>query len=119
LLLNALDAMPEGGTLTIRVEHRMRKIVVTIEDTGRGIEPQIGRRVFEPFFTTKEPGQGAGLGLAVGYNVIEKHGGHIGFDSVPGGGTTFTVELPILKRAPTEPLPALCSTQEADKPELR
>ncbi len=115
LLLNALDAMPDGGRLTVRAQQKMRKIVVSIEDTGRGIAPQIGRRVFEPFFTTKEPGQGAGLGLAVSYNVIEKHGGQIGFDSVPGGGTTFTVELPILNRAPTEPLPVVCRSQEVDE----
>jgi signal transduction histidine kinase len=103
LLLNAFDAMPDGGTLGIRAQRRVRKIVVSIEDTGGGIAPEVGRRVFEPFFTTKEPGQGAGLGLAVCYNVVEKHGGRIEFDSRPGGGTIFTVEFPILAEAPAAP----------------
>jgi signal transduction histidine kinase len=64
LALNALDAMPNGGKLTIRAVKRRRDIVVSVEDTGGGIAPQMGRRVFEPFVSTKEPGQGTGLGLA-------------------------------------------------------
>jgi len=107
LLLNAYDAMPDGGELTIRVQRRVRKIVASVEDTGCGIAAEVGRRVFEPFFTTKEPGQGAGLGLAVCYNVVEKHGGRIDFDSTPAIGTTFTVEIPILTEPPTEDAPAI------------
>jgi signal transduction histidine kinase len=95
LALNALDAMPQGGKLTIETKEDPRHIVVTVADTGCGIQPEIGRRIFEPFYTTKEPGQGTGLGLSVSYTIIEAHGGTIDFDSVVGQGTEFTVKLPI------------------------
>ncbi len=100
LALNALDAMPEGGKLKLRAVNRGRQLVLHVEDTGSGILPEVGRRVFEPFFTTKEPGAGTGLGLAVSYGIVQKHGGTIGFESVPGDGTTFTVQLPILDGPP-------------------
>jgi signal transduction histidine kinase len=96
LALNALDAMPEGGKLTFATGRQDGKIVVRIEDTGCGIPDDVGRRVFEPFFTTKPEGRGTGLGLAVSYGIVQKHGGAIDFNSVPGTGTAFTVELPIL-----------------------
>ena len=102
LLLNALDAMPEGGKLSVRAEHRSRRIIAEVEDTGCGIAPETGRRVFEPFFTTKEPGQGTGLGLAVSYGIVQKHGGSIDFHSIVGEGTVFTVQLPVLDQAPPE-----------------
>ena len=100
LSLNALDAMPDGGKLTISAQKRPGTIVILVSDTGSGIDPSIGRRVFEPFFTTKEPGQGTGLGLAVSYSIIQKHGGSLDFTSTPGQGTTFRVELPILRAVP-------------------
>lgn len=100
LSINALDAMPMGGKLTIHAEMMRGKIVVSFADTGCGIAPEIGRRVFEPFFSTKEPGQGTGLGLAVSYSIIRKHGGTMDFRSVVGSGTVFTVELPVLRKAP-------------------
>ncbi|MCK4658261.1 MAG: hypothetical protein KAV82_01960 [Phycisphaerae bacterium] len=82
LFLNALDAMPDGGKLSIRAQKRLRKVVVCVEDTGCGIAPEIDRRVFEPFFTNKEPGRGVGLGLAVSYNIIQKHGGQVAGDDL-------------------------------------
>lgn len=102
LLLNALDAMPDGGTLNISVapQKKKRYIDVRIQDTGHGISNEAGRRIFEPFFTTKQPGQGTGLGLSVSYGIVQKHGGSIDFESSPGEGTTFTVQLPILHTAP-------------------
>jgi signal transduction histidine kinase len=100
LSLNALDAMPDGGTLTIRADRKRKAILVSVRDTGEGIPPAVGRRIFEPFFTTKQPGQGTGLGLAVSYGVVQKHGGAIDFQSSVGGGTLFTVELPVLDRTP-------------------
>ncbi|MCO6439214.1 MAG: hypothetical protein J5J06_19150 [Phycisphaerae bacterium] len=100
LALNALDAMSEGGTLTIRASRRRGDIAVEVCDTGCGIAPDVGRRVFEPFFTTKEPGQGTGLGLSVSYGIVQKHGGTIEFDSIVGEGTRFTVLLPILRKPP-------------------
>ncbi len=100
LTLNALDAMPQGGKLTIEAKENHRHIVVTVADTGCGIRPEVGRRVFEPFYTTKEPGQGTGLGLSVSYGIIETHGGTIDFDSVVGQGTEFAVKLPIRNKPP-------------------
>ena len=100
LSLNALDAMQDGGKLTIRAGSSNDHIEVKISDTGDGIDPDIGRRVFEPFFTTKEPGRGTGLGLAVSYSLVRKHGGHIEFQDNPDGGTVFTVTLPILRQQP-------------------
>ena len=100
LSLNALDAMPTGGRLMIRSEAKRGNISVQVRDTGGGITPETGRKVFEPFFTTKEPGHGTGLGLAVSYGIIQKHGGTIDFSSTPGEGTVFTVQIPILVNAP-------------------
>jgi signal transduction histidine kinase len=68
---------------------------LTFSDTGKGIEPENLKRIFEPFFTTKPVGVGTGLGLAVSYNIIHKHGGSIVATSVVGAGTTFTIRLPI------------------------
>lgn len=102
LSLNALDAMDKGGKLTIYAQRKLGKIMVHIEDTGCGIEPEAGRRIFEPFFTTKQPGQGTGLGLAVSYSIIQKHGGTIDFHSTIGNGTTFIVEIPVLDNPPEE-----------------
>ncbi len=103
LCLNAFDAMPDGGRLNARIEGTRPSIIIRLEDTGCGVPPEIGRRIFEPFFTTKEPGQGTGLGLAVSYSIIHKHGGTIDFESTVGKGTVFTIELPVLDEAPNEP----------------
>lgn len=101
LSLNALDAMPDGGRLRISAREEHGSIVVRVEDSGCGIAPETAPRVFEPFFTTKEPGRGTGLGLAVSYNIVEKHGGSLDFTSTPGEGTAFRVEIPILSKAPS------------------
>ena len=102
ILLNALDAMPDGGTLTVRAEHHPWAIRFRFEDTGCGIPAEIGRRVFEPFYTTKEPGRGTGLGLAVSYGIVQKHGGRIDFAARNGCGTVFTVEIPVLTELPDQ-----------------
>jgi signal transduction histidine kinase len=94
LALNALDAMPSGGTLSLRVEEQDGNVVVSVADTGAGIAADVGRRVFEPFYTTKEPGRGTGLGLTVTYGIVQEHGGSIDYVSRPGVGTTFTVTIP-------------------------
>ncbi len=101
LALNALDAMPKGGKLTFAAGRQDGKILVRIEDTGCGIPEDVGRRVFEPFFTTKPEGRGTGLGLSVSYGIVQKHGGTIDFSTVPGAGTAFSVELPVMS-APRE-----------------
>ncbi|OAI48600.1 hypothetical protein AYO43_03535 [Nitrospira sp. SCGC AG-212-E16] len=95
LVLNAVQAMPESGTLRVATaregEHHIRLIVA---DTGHGIPPDVLPKIFEPFVTTKARGQGTGLGLTVVLRIIQEHGGSITVDSTPGQGTTFTLLLP-------------------------
>ena len=98
LLLNALDAMPEGGDLRVTMRRQGAEVVVQVEDTGRGIDPEALDRVFDPFFTTKPIGKGTGLGLSICYGTVRDHGGTITIKSTKGSGTTFSVRLPI---APT------------------
>ncbi|WP_342359524.1 sensor histidine kinase [Terrarubrum flagellatum] len=94
LILNALDAMPEKGRLTIRAERAGDVINLIVSDTGAGIEPQVLDRIFDPFFSTKA--KGAGLGLARSRGIIEEHGGTISCRSEPGHGAEFTIRLPAL-----------------------
>ena len=96
LIFNAIDAMPNGGRLEIiaRGDHRRATLEIAVSDTGCGIAPEDAPHVFEPFFTTKQDGGGTGLGLATTYGIIERHGGTIDFESLPGQGTTFTIRLP-------------------------
>jgi two-component system NtrC family sensor kinase len=97
LFINAIQAMPKGGTLGIRayVPDGQPWVKVDVVDTGVGIPPENLPRLFEPFFTTKEVGRGTGLGLAVSYSILKKHGGRIEVHSAPGRGSTFTVSLPV------------------------
>ena len=95
LATNAIDAMPDGGTLTFRVANRGNRVLIEVEDTGHGISQENVSKVFEPFFTTKEVGKGTGLGLAVCYGIISEHGGRIGVRSNVGKGTTFSIFLPV------------------------
>jgi two-component system NtrC family sensor kinase len=94
LATNAIDAMPEGGTLIFRGTSRANSVVIEIEDTGIGIEPDHLPKIFEPFFTTKEVGRGTGLGLAVCYGIITDHGGRLSVRSNPGKGSVFSLLLP-------------------------
>lgn len=118
LVLNAWDAMPGGGTITIKTENvqieepcspeenapREREFVcLTVSDTGTGMDGEVMSRIFEPFFTTKEPGKGTGLGLSVAYGIVKAHDGWINVKSKVGSGTTFEVLLPALDpEAPAE-----------------
>lgn len=95
LATNAIDAMPDGGTLTFRAYGQAKSVAIEIEDTGVGIPPDDMSKIFEPFFTTKEVGKGTGLGLAVCYGIITDHSGRLGVRSTVGKGTTFTILLPI------------------------
>jgi len=95
LLLNALDAMPEGGDLRVTMRRIGAEVVVQVEDTGRGIAPEVLDRVFDPFFTTKPLGKGTGLGLSICYGTVRDHGGTITIKSSKGSGTVFTVRLPV------------------------
>ena len=95
LLVNAAHAIERRGTITIRTGCDGQDIWLQFSDTGKGIEPENLKRIFEPFFTTKPVGVGTGLGLAVSYTIIKKHGGSIVAESVVDQGTTFTIRLPI------------------------
>lgn len=94
MLLNAMQAMPNGGHLGIKTRASGDIVEIIISDTGIGIAPENLPKIFDPFFTTKEVGKGTGLGLSISYNIIERHGGTIKVESQLGEGTTFTIVLP-------------------------
>jgi two-component system NtrC family sensor kinase len=102
LFINAIDAMPSGGVLTVEAEEEKKIgfMAIKVIDTGCGIPGHILNSIFNPFFTTKSTGQGTGLGLAVSRSIIEQHGGDIEVESKPNEGARFTVHLPIV------PIPA-------------
>jgi CheY-like chemotaxis protein len=110
LVVNAQDAMPGGGRLTIGTDHRRLSepmsiahyrvepgdyTVITVTDSGTGIDEEVLPFIFEPFFTTKDRGQGTGMGLATCYGIVKQHGGYIWAQSEPGQGTTFTILFPV------------------------
>lgn len=95
LATNAIDAMPNGGTLTLRARCSGPRLLVQVIDTGIGIPPENMTKIFDPFFTTKDVGRGTGLGLAVCYGILSDHGGRLDVRSSVGAGTTFTITLPV------------------------
>jgi signal transduction histidine kinase len=94
LLLNARDALPAGGRISLRTASDGDHITVHVADTGIGIAPENVARIYDPFFTTKGVGRGTGLGLAVSYGIVQEHSGHISVESAPARGTTFRITLP-------------------------
>jgi nitrogen fixation/metabolism regulation signal transduction histidine kinase len=92
LVLNAMDAMPEGGRLTLSAKTREDKVEIRVADTGQGMTPEECERLFTPYYTTKE--HGTGLGLAIVQSVIADHAGTIAVESQAGGGATFVITLP-------------------------
>jgi PAS domain S-box-containing protein len=95
LILNARDAIPEGGRITLFTASTDEEtIVIEIADTGMGIAPENVAKIYDPFYTTKGVGRGTGLGLAVSYGIVQEHSGHIAVESMPGKGTTFRITLP-------------------------
>ena len=94
LIENALDAMPDGGTLRLKTKYQGQMAVVELWNTGPGIPPELQSRIFEPFFTTKAPGHGLGLGLDTAQRIVSKHSGFLSVESNPQE-TCFQVRLPI------------------------
>ena len=141
LIVNARDAMPQGGRLLLRTRSAKAAeiqaavevkpgwyVALEVEDTGCGMNPEVLEHIFEPFFTTKEPGKGTGLGLATVFGIVKQSGGYLGVTSEPGVGTRFTIYLPQIEAAPVAPdelaLPALPSGSETillveDEPMVR
>jgi signal transduction histidine kinase len=107
LVVNARDAMPGGGTVTIAACNvpETNEVLLTVTDTGTGMDAATRRRIFEPFFTTKAPGAGTGLGLATVYAVVTRSRGRIDVTSELGAGTTFSIWLPATRTVPAEPSP--------------
>jgi signal transduction histidine kinase len=95
LVNNGIDAMPDGGVVSLRLRRQADVAVIEISDTGVGMDDVTIQRIFEPFYTSKEVGRGTGLGLAISYRIVKDHGGRISVSSVLGQGSTFIVELPI------------------------
>ena len=98
LIMNARDAMPRGGELTLATESENSTITVEVSDNGVGIPPDHLNKIFDPFFTTKSKSRGTGLGLAVTYGIIREHSGKIVVESAPGRGTTFRLEFPTARK---------------------
>ena len=113
LLLNAADAMPSGGRIVIRAQADQGRAVVSVSDSGSGMSAEVKRRAFEPFFTTKGV-KSTGLGLAVAYGTIRRHGGEISVESTEGIGTTVTFWLPV----PESAIPAIVAPA-APRPERK
>ncbi len=99
LFMNARDAMPKGGWLSIRTGHENDKAIADVSDTGSGIPSDQLSRIYDPFFTTKAIGQGTGLGLSITYGIVQEHGGTIACQSAVDKGTRFTLTLPLLAEA--------------------
>jgi CheY-like chemotaxis protein len=104
LLINGLDAMPEGGQFIFRVSSDMESVTIAGQDTGCGMSDEVRWRVLEPFFTTKGS-CGTGLGLAVSWGIVKRHGGTIEIESSVGVGSTFVIRLPVSKEEPVAEVP--------------
>ena len=95
MVINAIQAMPDGGVLRVSTGVEDSGVVINISNTGPAISEENIGKIFDPFFTTKDTGKGTGLGLSICYGIIEEHGGTIEVESKAKKGTTFTIKLPV------------------------
>jgi signal transduction histidine kinase/ActR/RegA family two-component response regulator len=116
MIFNAVDAMPEGGILTLSAREQDGSVVISVADTGTGMSEEVRQRIFDPFFTTKGKA-GLGLGLAVSYGIIRRHEGSVEVSSEAGAGTTFRIALPVAVKREAAP-PAL-QVAEPPRPALQ
>src|SRR5262249_46028835 len=111
LVINAEQAIREireSGRIQIRATSTAKNVMVTVQDDGSGIAPDIVAKIFDPFYTTKRPGGGTGLGLSICVTILREHGGTIEAQSLPAGGSAFTVTLPVAGQTPlAQELPAV------------
>jgi CheY-like chemotaxis protein len=118
IVFNAIDAMPEGGTLSLTSRTEGESVIVKVVDTGVGMYPEVRSKIFDPFFTTKGKA-GLGLGLAVSFGIIRRHGGNIDVESKYGNGTEFRITLPLAKVAEKSVAPeAVASVLDETAPEI-
>ncbi|HXV77955.1 MAG TPA: ATP-binding protein [Candidatus Polarisedimenticolaceae bacterium] len=101
LVINAVQALPDGGHVVVRVDRRDRRVRVVVEDDGPGLDDAALKQVFEPFFTTKEGG--TGLGLSIAFQIADQHGGDLRVEHRPGGGARFCLELPVVEQVAAPP----------------
>jgi CheY-like chemotaxis protein len=108
LIFNAVESMPQGGTILLRTRNDKEHVVLEVRDGGTGMTEEVKRRCIEPFFTTKGE-RGSGLGLSMVYGIVERHQGTMRIESIPGHGTTFTFKFPVDRSgaipAPADPSP--------------
>jgi signal transduction histidine kinase len=97
LVINAVQAMPSGGRLTLRTLHEEDHVSLMVEDTGTGMDGEVLKKIFTPFFTTKDVGQGTGLGLPVVHGIVTSHGGSINVESDVNQGSRFEIKLPLIR----------------------
>ncbi|NOY45899.1 MAG: response regulator, partial [Deltaproteobacteria bacterium] len=116
LVVNAVQAVGEAGTVEVGVECSDGRVEIWVQDDGPGIPPNLRARIFDPFFTTKAPGEGTGLGLAMVRAIVERHGGEVSVTSSPGSGTRFCITLP---RRAGRAEPERRGTPETDAPAVR
>jgi len=100
LLINAAQATPDQGQISLSTKQEGEEVVLVVRDTGQGMTPEVQQKLFQPFFSTKPIGEGTGMGLAVVHGIVSAHGGRIQVESEPGKGSTFTVRLPLTAPAP-------------------